>query len=122
MGSLLMRIADSVRVPAGSALAVDREEFAMKTTEAINGHPNIELIREEVSEIPRLDDGGIVIIASGPLTSGALSESIRKFCGVENLYFYDAISPIVDAETIDYSRAYRQAVTEKATTITSIAR
>jgi methylenetetrahydrofolate--tRNA-(uracil-5-)-methyltransferase len=103
----LIRIADSVRVPAGSALAVDREEFAMKTTEAINGHPNIELIREEVSEIPRLDDGGIVIIASGPLTSGALSESIRKFCGVENLYFYDAISPIVDAETIDYSKAYR---------------
>jgi methylenetetrahydrofolate--tRNA-(uracil-5-)-methyltransferase len=107
MGSLLMRIADSVRVPAGSALAVDREEFAMKTTEAINGHTNIELVREEVTEIPGLDDGGIVIIASGPLTSGPLSESIRKFCGVENLYFYDAISPIVDAETIDYSKAYR---------------
>lgn len=107
MGSLLMRIADSVRVPAGSALAVDREEFAMKTTEAISSHPNIELLREEVTEIPGPGDGGIVIIASGPLTSGALSESIRKFCGVENLYFYDAISPIVDAETIDYSKAYR---------------
>ncbi len=107
MGSLLMRIADSVRVPAGSALAVDREEFALKTTEAIAGHPNIELLREEVTEIPPLDDGGIVIIASGPLTSGALSESIRKFCGFENLYFYDAISPIVDAETIDYTKAYR---------------
>jgi methylenetetrahydrofolate--tRNA-(uracil-5-)-methyltransferase len=107
MGSLLMRIADSVRVPAGSALAVDREEFALKTTEAISGHPNIELIREEVTEIPRLDDGGIAIVASGPLTSGALSESIRNFCGLDNLYFYDAISPIVDAETIDYSKAYR---------------
>jgi methylenetetrahydrofolate--tRNA-(uracil-5-)-methyltransferase len=107
MGSLLMRIADSVRVPAGSALAVDREEFALKTTEAISGHANIELIREEVTEIPRLDDVGIAIIASGPLTSGALSESIRNFCGLDNLYFYDAISPIVDAETIDYSKAYR---------------
>jgi len=107
MGSLLMRVADSVRVPAGSALAVDREEFALKTTEAINGHPNIELIREEATEIPHLDVGGIAIIASGPLTSGALSESIRNFCGLDNLYFYDAISPIVDAETIDYSKAYR---------------
>src|SRR6188472_2159878 len=70
MGSLLMRIADSVRVPAGSALAVDREEFAQKTTEAIAGHPNIALLREEVPEIPSLQDGGIVIVASGPLTSG----------------------------------------------------
>jgi len=107
MGSLLMRIADSVRVPAGSALAVDREEFASKTTEAIAGHSNIELRREEVTEIPSVRDGGIAIIASGPLTSGPLSESIRNFCGVDNLYFYDAISPIVDAETIDYTKAYR---------------
>jgi len=107
MGSLLMRIADSVRVPAGSALAVDREEFAVKTTEAIASHANIELLREEVTEIPPVDSGGIVIIASGPLTSAALSESIRRFCGIENLYFYDAISPIVDAETIDYTKAYR---------------
>jgi methylenetetrahydrofolate--tRNA-(uracil-5-)-methyltransferase len=107
MGSLLMRIADSVRVPAGSALAVDREEFASKTTEAIAAHPNIELLREEVTEIPPAGDGSIVIVASGPLTSGALSESIRQFCGIDNLYFYDAISPIVDAETIDYSKAYR---------------
>jgi len=107
MGSLLMRIADSVRVPAGSALAVDREEFAQKTTEAIAAHPNIELLREEVPEIPSTDIGGITIVASGPLTSGSLSESIRRFCGIENLYFYDAISPIVDAETIDYTKAYR---------------
>src|SRR6186713_700715 len=107
MGSLLMRVADSVRVPAGSALAVDREEFASKTTEAIAGHPNIELLREEITEIPASLDCSIAIVASGPLTSGALSESIRKFCGVDNLYFYDAISPIVDAETIDYTKAYR---------------
>jgi len=107
MGSLLMRIADSVRVPAGSALAVDREEFALKTTEAIAAHPNIELLREEITAIPPVDDGSIVIVASGPLTSGSLSESIRQFCGIDNLYFYDAISPIVDAETIDYTKAYR---------------
>jgi len=104
MGSLLMKIADTVRVPAGSALAVDREQFAIQTSEAIAGHPNIELIREEVPSIP---SEGIVIVASGPLTSGALSESIRAFCGSDHLYFYDAISPIVDAETIDYSKAYR---------------
>jgi len=104
MNSLLMRIADSVRVPAGSALAVDREQFGSKITEAIAAHANIELIREEVTEIPA---SGIVVIASGPLTSGALSESIRTFCGSEHLYFYDAISPIVDAETIDHSKAYR---------------
>ena len=104
MGSLLMRIADSVRVPAGSALAVDREQFALRTTEAISAHPNIELIRDEMPQIP---SEGVVIIASGPLTSNALSESIRAFCGSEHLYFYDAISPIVDADTIDYTKAYR---------------
>ena len=104
MGSLLMRIADSVRVPAGSALAVDREQFAAGITEAISGHPDIELVREEVGAIP---DSGIVIIASGPLTSPAMSESIGAFCGSEHLYFYDAISPIVNAETLDASRVYR---------------
>src|SRR5436190_19631168 len=101
MGSLLMRIAESVRVPAGSALAVDREQFAAATTEAIAGHPNIELVREEVGSIP---EDGIVIIASGPLTSPAMSESIGSFCGAEHLYFYDAISPIVNAETLDAAR------------------
>src|SRR5437763_5420591 len=85
MDSLLMRVADSVRVPAGSALAVDREEFALQITQAIEAHDNIELIREELPEIP---SSGIVIVASGPLTSGALSESIRVFCGTEHLYFY----------------------------------
>jgi methylenetetrahydrofolate--tRNA-(uracil-5-)-methyltransferase len=104
MGSLLMRIAGSVRVPAGSALAVDRDRFAEETTAAIAGHPNIELVREEVTAIP---DSGIVIIASGPLTSPALSESIGAFCGSEHLYFYDAISPIVNAETLDASKVYR---------------
>jgi len=104
MDSLLMKIADAVRVPAGSALAVDRREFAARITEVISANPQIELIREEVREIP---SEGVVIVASGPLTSDALSESIRRFCGVEHLYFYDAISPIVDADTIDYSKVYR---------------
>ena len=104
MGSLLIRIADSVRVPAGSALAVDREHFAAKVTDAISSHSHIELVREEVTAIP---EDGLVIIASGPLTSPSLSESIARFCGSEHLYFYDAISPIVNADTIDASRVYR---------------
>ena len=104
LGSLLIQVADSVRVPAGSALAVDREAFAARVTEIISGNPNIELIRKEVAEIPNT---GIVVIASGPLTSEPLSQSIRDFCGAEHLYFYDAISPIVDAGTIDYSKVYR---------------
>src|SRR6188474_2108210 len=94
-GSILIQIADAVRVPAGAALAVDRERFAEKVTETINAETNIELIRDELKEIPK---EGIVVIASGPLTSESLSESIREFCGSEHLYFYDAISPIVDAE------------------------
>ena len=104
LGSILIRIADSVRVPAGSALAVDRDRFSSRVTEVISGEPNIRIIREEVAEIP---NDGIVIVASGPLTAASLSDSIRKFCGSEHLYFYDAISPIVDAETIDHSRMYR---------------
>ena len=104
LGSILIRIADSVRVPAGSALAVDRQLFSERVTELVSNEPNIHLMREEVSKIP---NDGIVIIASGPLTSPSLSESIREFCSSEHLYFYDAISPIVDAETIDHSRVYR---------------
>jgi methylenetetrahydrofolate--tRNA-(uracil-5-)-methyltransferase len=104
MGSALIRIADSVRVPAGSALAVDRERFAAKVTETISKHPNIELVHEEVTDIP---GDGVVIIASGPLTSPSLSESIARFCGSQHLYFYDAISPIVNADTIDNSKTYR---------------
>jgi methylenetetrahydrofolate--tRNA-(uracil-5-)-methyltransferase len=104
MGSVLMQAADESRVPAGSALAVDRARFAARVTAVVSSHPNIELIREEVREIPA---EGVAIIASGPLTSGALSESIRRFCGSEHLYFYDAISPIVEAESLDFSKIYR---------------
>ncbi len=104
LGSILIRIADSVRVPAGSALAVDRQRFAERVTDVISNEPNVHLIRKEVPEIP---NDGIVIVASGPLTSPSLSESIRSFCSAEHLYFYDAISPIVDAETIDHAKVYR---------------
>jgi methylenetetrahydrofolate--tRNA-(uracil-5-)-methyltransferase len=111
MGSILMQIADAVRVPAGSALAVDRDRFAAEVTERISAEPRIRLVREEVSRIP---GEGIVIVASGPLTSESLSGSIRDFCGAEHLYFYDAISPIIDAETIDYSKVYRASRYDKA--------
>src|SRR5262245_50428977 len=104
LGSILIQIADSVRVPAGAALAVDRDKFAARVTEVISSEPNIELVREEVTEIPKT---GVIIIASGPLTSESLSHSIREFCGSDHLYFYDAISPIVDAESIDRSIVYR---------------
>src|SRR5262249_37547869 len=104
LGSILLQIGDAVKVPAGGALAVDRRAFAEQTTQTISSHPLIELVREEVREIP-VD--GVVIIASGPLTSPALSQSIQRFCGSKHLYFYDAISPIVDGDSIDYSRVYR---------------
>src|SRR5207302_6227688 len=104
LASILIQIADSVRVPAGAALAVDRDKFAVRVTEVISSEPNIELVREEMPEIP---GEGIVVVASGPLTAESLSKSIRDFCGAEHLYFYDAISPIVDAESIDLSIVYR---------------
>jgi methylenetetrahydrofolate--tRNA-(uracil-5-)-methyltransferase len=103
-GSILIKIADSVRVPAGAALAVDRDKFAARVTQVVSSEPNIELVREEVAEIPKQ---GIVVVASGPLTAESLSRSIREFCGSEHLYFYDAISPIVDADSIDLSTVYR---------------
>lgn len=101
--SLLIGVADQTRVPAGHALAVDREEFSARITRAIESEPRIRVIREEVSEIP---NDGITVIATGPLTSGALSDSIVRFAGTGNLFFYDAISPIVDASTLDRTRLF----------------
>ncbi len=98
LDSLLIRIADEVKVAAGHALAVDREEFSRRLTEEILSIPQITVIREEVRELP---NEGVVIVASGPLTSDALAESIARFAGRHNLYFYDAISPIVDAGSLD---------------------
>jgi methylenetetrahydrofolate--tRNA-(uracil-5-)-methyltransferase len=103
LGSLVVRVADTCRVPAGAALAVDRAEFAARITKEISTHPNITVIREEVPEIP---PGGPVIVATGPLTSDALAESLKKLTRAERLYFFDAISPIVDGETIDRSIAF----------------
>lgn len=101
--SLLLRAAALARVPGGQALTVDREVFAAEVEQAIAGHPKIELRREEITEVPRQ---AVTVIASGPLTSGALAESIARLTGTERLYFYDAISPIVDAHTIDLSIAF----------------
>ncbi|PYV13986.1 MAG: methylenetetrahydrofolate--tRNA-(uracil(54)-C(5))-methyltransferase (FADH(2)-oxidizing) TrmFO [Acidobacteria bacterium] len=103
LGSLLMRIAGEVRVPAGQALAVDRDLFAARLTEAIEREPRIELRREEARALP---EDGITIVATGPLTSPALSESIARFAGRAHLYFYDAISPIVDSTTLDRGRLF----------------
>ncbi|HBY61644.1 MAG TPA: methylenetetrahydrofolate--tRNA-(uracil(54)-C(5))-methyltransferase (FADH(2)-oxidizing) TrmFO [Solibacterales bacterium] len=104
LDSLLLRAAATARVPGGHALTVDREVFAEEIESAIAGHPRIELRREEVTALP---EGEPVIVASGPLTSDALARDIAARTGSSHLYFYDAISPIVDAETIDFSIAFR---------------
>jgi methylenetetrahydrofolate--tRNA-(uracil-5-)-methyltransferase len=104
MNSIILRIAEGCKVPAGSALAVDREEFARKVTKEIESHPGIDLHREELSEPP---EGVPKIISTGPLTSDALANHLRRFTRAEHLYFYDAISPIVDGETINYEMIFR---------------
>ncbi|HVT48109.1 MAG TPA: methylenetetrahydrofolate--tRNA-(uracil(54)-C(5))-methyltransferase (FADH(2)-oxidizing) TrmFO [Vicinamibacterales bacterium] len=107
LGSLVMRVADAVRVPAGAALAVDREAFADRVTEAVSSHPLIRVERGEVAHLPAADDRTPVIVATGPLTSPSLSDEIAAFVGHEHLAFFDAISPIVLAESIDQSRVFR---------------
>jgi methylenetetrahydrofolate--tRNA-(uracil-5-)-methyltransferase len=102
--SLLLRAAAEARVPGGQALTVDREIFAQEVSRAIEEHPRIELRREEARSIT---EGAITIVATGPLTSGALAEDIGRLTGAERLFFYDSISPIVDAESIDLSIAFR---------------
>jgi methylenetetrahydrofolate--tRNA-(uracil-5-)-methyltransferase len=104
LGSLVLTAALESRVPAGQALAVDREAFSRLVTENVRAAPGVEVIEKEVPEIP---EDGIVILATGPLTSEALSESIRKFTGSDYLYFYDAVSPVVDVESVDFSKAFR---------------
>ena len=111
LNSLLLREAAVARVPGGQALTVDRDRFAEGVTAAIRGEPLIEVRQEEVREVP-LD--GITIIASGPLTSGALAESIGRMTGSTRLYFYDAISPIVDADTVDMTIAFRASRYDKS--------
>lgn len=106
LDSLIIGVAEAHRVPAGSALAVDRNGFAKGVTQTIEALPNVQIIRREVEAIP---DDGIVILATGPLTSPALARDLAARLGEEHLYFYDAISPIVAAESIDMSVAYRAA-------------
>ncbi len=107
LGSLVMRSADRVRVPAGAALAVDREQFAEEMTAAIASHPRIRLERGEIADIPASTDRDPVIIATGPLTSDTLSAAIATFVGRQHLAFFDAISPIVLAESLDMSKVFR---------------
>ncbi|MDX8391667.1 MAG: methylenetetrahydrofolate--tRNA-(uracil(54)-C(5))-methyltransferase (FADH(2)-oxidizing) TrmFO [Mariprofundaceae bacterium] len=103
MDSLIMRCADAARIPAGTALAVDREQFAKLVTEALKNEPLIEIVAGEVTEIPAV---GLVLVASGPLTSDALFDAICKHTGEDQLSFFDAIAPVVDAETMDTDIAY----------------
>lgn len=112
-GSPLLQCADAAAVPAGHALAVDREEFSRRITAAIAAEPRITVHREEVTELD--PEGPVTVLASGPLTSSALSEEIARLTGQEHLAFYDSISPIVDAESIDMDRVYFAARWDKGT-------
>ena len=107
LDSLLIRIADETKVPAGQALAVDREEFSKRVTEEIDKNSLIEVIHEEVTDnLEELANNGIVIIATGPLTSSGLSEQIQKLTGQDKFYFYDAAAPIVSQDSIDFNIAF----------------
>jgi methylenetetrahydrofolate--tRNA-(uracil-5-)-methyltransferase len=113
-GSALLRIADQTAVPAGHALAVDRVEFSRRIAEAIAAEPLIRVIREEVTRLEQ-DNDQLTILATGPLTSDALSAEIERITGSGHLAFYDSISPIVDAESIDMDRVYMAARWDKGT-------
>ena len=106
LDSLIMRAADAARVPAGAALAVDRDRFSSSVTSALTAHPSIEIVREEIARVPPSLDGP-VIVATGPLTSDALSADVAALVGAKHLYFYDAISPIVLADTVDRTKVFR---------------
>lgn len=112
-GSVLLRLADATAVPAGHALAVDREAFSARIGEAIANEPRVTVVREEVTSLDGFD--GLTILASGPLTSPALSDEIARVSGREHLAFYDSISPIVDADTIDREKVYMAARWDKGT-------
>lgn len=104
LGSLILAMAEATAVPAGGALAVDREAFAAAVTEAVAAHPRITLVREEVTAVPAEP----AIIASGPLTSPALAQDLARVTGKEHLFFYDALAPIVQVESVDMGIAFRQ--------------
>lgn len=102
LDSVIIDSADLCAVPAGGALAVDRHEFAGRVTEMVKNHPNVTVINEEVTSIPE----GVTVIATGPLTSAALSESLKELTGEDYLYFYDAAAPIIEKESIDLDKVY----------------
>ena len=106
LDSLLIKIADETSVPAGQALAVDREKFSQRVTETLEKTPEIEIIRQEVTNVEELAKGGIVIIATGPLTSDALAQQIKKLTGKNELAFYDAAAPIIEKESINFNIAF----------------
>lgn len=103
LGSLLIQCAEETALPAGNALAVDRERFAARVTQEIESHPNIRVIRQEIQQVPEKP----VVIASGPLTSESLSDALQVLTGRNHLFFYDAIAPVIDVASIDMSIAYR---------------
>ena len=106
LDSLLIKVADKTSVPAGQALAVDREEFSRKVTEELCKNPLIEIINEEVTDITKMCNDGIVIIATGPLTSQELAKQIQEITGQDKLYFYDAAAPIVSKDSINFDIAF----------------
>ena len=103
MGSFVMKCADETKVPAGGALAVDRERFSKAVTDGLRSHPNIEIVSKEITSLDFEDN---TIIASGPLTSDALADEIQKFFGMEGLHFFDAAAPLIDASSINMEKAY----------------
>jgi len=103
LGSVVLQCAEEVAVPAGEALAVDRHLFAQAVTQRLDAHPLIEIVREEVTDIPAERP---LIIATGPLTSDALAQAIARLTGSQRLYFYDAVAPIVDALTLNMERIF----------------
>ncbi len=111
LGSLIISCADATRVEAGGCLAVDREGFSQMITDKIRSHPNITVVEEEITQVPE----GPVIIATGPLTSDALSDNIGKYFGQEYLHFFDAAAPLVTAESVDMEKAWWQSRYDKGT-------
>lgn len=109
LDSLIMQAADELRIPAGDALAVDRFGFSQYITDTLKSFPNVEIINEEITSIP----DGFTVIATGPLTSKPLSQAIQNLLGTNYFYFYDAASPIIDAETINYDKVYRKSRYDK---------
>lgn len=103
LGSLILEVAKEFKVPAGQAFAVDREKFSRKITQILENHQNINIIRQEVKKLP---DADIIVIATGPLTSQDFSKEIQNLTSSQYLYFYDAIAPVVDASTVDYSKGF----------------